>query len=97
KGWQLSQQIRQMVELQQFNLADAWPHSLPMMDIIFMRNVLIYFDTATKQGILTKVRQHLRSDGYLFLGGGETTLNLDEAFEPIQIDNVVCFRLRSNH
>ncbi|MBX2862918.1 MAG: protein-glutamate O-methyltransferase CheR [Leptolyngbyaceae cyanobacterium MAG.088] len=97
KGWQLSQQIRQMVDFQQLNLAAPWPQTLPVMDMIFMRNVLIYFDAVTKKAILKKVRQSLRADGYLFLGGGETTLNLDAAFEPVQIDNVVCFRLRSNH
>ncbi|MEM9161852.1 MAG: protein-glutamate O-methyltransferase CheR [Cyanobacteria bacterium P01_F01_bin.4] len=93
KGWQIDKQIRQMVDFQQFNLADTWP-PLPMMDLILMRNVLIYFDLATKQAILAKVRQHLQPDGYLFLGGGETTINLDAAFEPVSFKKGVCYRLR---
>lgn len=95
KGWQLRPEIRRMVTFQPLNLAESWA-TLPMMDIIFMRNVLIYFELATKRAILTKVRQHLRADGYLVLGGGETTLNLDAAFEPVQFKKTVCFRLRSD-
>ncbi len=59
-----------------------------------MQNVLIYFDIQTKQSILARVRQVLRPNGYLFLGGGETTVNLDSAFEPLQFENGVCYRLK---
>lgn len=93
KGWQIDPHIRQMVKFQQLNLAETWP-LLPMMDIIFMRNVLIYFEPATKQAILARIRQHLRPDGYLFLGGGETTINLDTTFEPVSLKKGVCYRLR---
>ncbi len=84
-----------MVEFQQLNLIQSWS-SLPAMDIIFMRNVLIYFDVETKKAILTKVRKLLKPDGYLFLGGGETTLNLDDSFEQVQINKAVCYRLRNS-
>jgi chemotaxis protein methyltransferase CheR len=40
------------------------------------------------------VRSVLRPDGYLFLGGAETTLNVDEAFEPVQFDRATCYRVR---
>ena len=91
--WQIDAQIRQRVDFTQFNLTEKWP-LMPQMDIIFLRNVLIYFDVQTKQTILTKARQLLQPDGYLFLGGGETTLNLDPAFEPVQFDKAICYRLR---
>lgn len=95
KGWQIEQKIRQMVEFQQINLIQTWP-SLPAMDIIFLRNVLIYFDAETKKAILGKVRRLLRPDGYLFLGGGETTINLDNSFEQVQFDKTVCHRLKAS-
>ncbi len=67
---------------------------MPSMDVIFLRNVLIYFDAATKRQILARVRRVLRPDGYLFLGGAETTLNLDDAFERVQIDRAAAYQLR---
>lgn len=93
QNWQIKDKIRQMVEFRQINLIHPWL-SMPAMDIIFLRNVLIYFDTETKKSTLKKVRQQLRPDGYLFLGGGETTIYLDESFERIQQEGGVCYRLR---
>jgi chemotaxis protein methyltransferase CheR len=77
------------------NLAEAWPQ-LPPMDIVFLRNVLIYFDTETKRAILGKVRRQLRGDGYLFLGNAETTLNLDAGFERVPWEGSGCYRLRGS-
>ncbi len=91
--WQIAENIRQMVEFHQINLIESWP-PLPKMDIIFMRNVLIYFDVETKKVILGKVRGLLRPDGCLFLGGGETTINLDDSFERTQFDRTTYYRLQ---
>lgn len=94
KCWQIKTEIRHMVKFQQLNLAESW-FSIPQMDIIFLRNVLIYFDVEMKQTILAKVQRVLHPQGYLFLGGGETTINLDPAFEPVQLGKAVCYQLRS--
>ena len=94
KVWRINHDLRQQIDYRQFNLAQTWP-TLPTMDIIFMRNVLIYFDVPTKQRILNQVRRVLRPDGYLFLGGGETTITLDAAFRPTQFDKSICYRLRN--
>jgi chemotaxis protein methyltransferase CheR len=94
QGWQIREDLRQMVEFRQINLIHPW-EDLPPMDVILLRNVLIYFETDVKKAILNKVQQQLRSDGYLFLGGGETTFNLDSTFESVQIDQSLCHRLRS--
>lgn len=91
--WQIAEDIRSLVEFRSFNLLQSWA-SLPTMDIIFMRNVLIYFDTKTKKTILAKVRQLLSPDGYLFLGGGETTINLDDSFKRVQFNKSVCYKLQ---
>jgi chemotaxis protein methyltransferase CheR len=92
--WQIKEELRRMVEFRQMNLVDAW-RALPEMDLIFMRNVLIYFDVLTKKAILAKVHRLLRPDGYLFLGAAETTLNLDDRFERLQFDKAGCYRLRN--
>ena len=90
--WQAKQQLRDMLLLRQLNLASQWP-AMPQKDIIFMRNVLIYFDVKTKKAILGKVRRLLKPDGYLFLGAAETTLNLDNGFKRVMIDKSTCYRL----
>jgi chemotaxis protein methyltransferase CheR len=80
--WVVNEDLRRIVSAQFLNLAERWP-VLPQFDLVLMRNVLIYFDVPTKQAILGKVRQHLRPDGLLLLGGAETTMNLDANFERI--------------
>jgi chemotaxis protein methyltransferase CheR len=94
KSWQIVDEIRQMVEFRHLNLIHSWT-PLPQIDIIFLRNVLIYFDVDTKRSILNKVQTYLRTDGYLFLGGGETTFHLDSRFEAIQGKTSLYHRLRS--
>ncbi|MFQ5472909.1 MAG: CheR family methyltransferase [Dehalococcoidia bacterium] len=91
--WVLNDEIRKMVSFQQINLASSWP-PMPQVDLLFMRNVLIYFDTETKKEIFRKVRGVLRNDGYLFLGGAETTVHLDENFERASYKNGGCYCLR---
>ena len=91
--WRIKSEIRRMVEFQQSNLAEPWP-LIPPADLVFMRNVLIYFDVNTKKAILAKIRHVLKPDGYLFLGSSETTLNLDAAFEPISLGKSTCYQLR---
>jgi chemotaxis protein methyltransferase CheR len=59
---------------------------------VFLRNVMIYFDIEMKKQILAKIRRHLKPDGYLFLGGAETTLNLDDNFDRIQVGKTWCYR-----
>jgi chemotaxis protein methyltransferase CheR len=78
-GWVVRESVRKMVDFRQFNLLSG---SLPVssVDILFLRNVLIYFDMATKHAILERLRTALRLDGVLFLGGTETTWNLHEGF-----------------
>ncbi len=92
-SWIISGDLRRMVEFQQMNLAIPWP-ALPRMDVIFLRNVLIYFNAETKKKILANVRGLLRPGGRLFLGGAEPTINLDDAYERVQHDKATIYRLR---
>jgi chemotaxis protein methyltransferase CheR len=92
-GWQVRDDLRQMVEFRPINLSGPWPE-LPPLDLVVMRNVLIYFDGPTKQQILAKIRRVIQPDGYLLLGGAETTYNLDDGFEPVTFDQVSFFRPR---
>jgi len=91
--WYLREEIRNMVTFQVVNLAGTWPF-IPLLDIVMLRNVLIYFAVESKKEILAKVRRILKPDGYLFLGGSETTFGIDDAFERVQLDRTTCYRTR---
>ena len=90
--WQINEDLRRAIDFRRVNLTAAWPF-LPAMDIIMMRNVLIYFDVPTKKAVLARVRRQLRPGGFLFLGGGESTLNLDDSFAPARFGKAICYQL----
>lgn len=92
--WRIREDVRRMIDFREMNLASNWA-GLPVCDLVFLRNVLIYFDDATKRQILGKVRGLMRPGGYLFLGSSETTLNLDSRFEQVKFDRTLCYRVRA--
>jgi chemotaxis protein methyltransferase CheR len=77
--WEIDEQIRRMMTFKPMNLAQPWP-VMPVWDLIFLRNVMIYFDNDVKKTILSRVSSVLGEDGYLVLGGAETTFGLDNSF-----------------
>ena len=81
-GWQISDDIKSMVKYELFNLLDD-PARHGIFDVIFCRNVLIYFDEATKTEVFAKLAKQLAPDGFLFLGGAETIIGLTEEFKPM--------------
>lgn len=92
-NYQIDARLRSMVETKFVNLAEPLP-AMPQMDIVFLRNVLIYFDVDVKRRILASVKKILRPDGYLFLGGAETTMNIDEGWERQTVGRAAVYRLR---
>ncbi|HEX8927020.1 MAG TPA: CheR family methyltransferase, partial [Terriglobales bacterium] len=92
-NWELDSHVRDMVTFRSMNLAGPWS-SIPQIDILLLRNVLIYFDIPMRKKILSCVRRILRQDGYMLMGAAETTLNLDDNFERVQFESCVCYRLR---
>jgi len=91
--WRLKEAVRSMVRYDEMNLVRPWP-TMPPVDIVMIRNVLIYFDVETKKQILSRIRRILRPDGFLFLGGAETTMNLDDNFVRQQFNRSGCYRLK---
>lgn len=90
--WQIKEDLRKSAEFRIINLSENWPH-LPSLDIIMLRNVLIYFDVEMKKSILGKIQKLLKPDGYLFLGAAETTLNLNENFARLNYKKTGCYHL----
>lgn len=94
--WIVRDDLRRMIDFRKINLLDEeLDLAVPQIDIVFLRNVLIYFDKETSQQILGSIRRVLRPDGYLFLGGAETTLFLDDAFERVPLNQAGCYRLKN--
>ena len=87
-GWRISEAIRAMVQFREWNLlADLRP--LGRFDVVFCRNVLIYFDQPTKARVLDAVAQQMPGDGLLYLGGAETVLGITGRFAPLAAERGV--------
>jgi chemotaxis protein methyltransferase CheR len=80
--WQINPDIRGMVAHRQLNLLHDFSQ-LGSFDVIFCRNVLIYFDQETKANIFGRLARSMEPDGFLVLGAAETVVGLTEAFKPI--------------
>jgi chemotaxis protein methyltransferase CheR len=80
--WQITPDIRAMVDFRPFNLLNDFT-PLGTFDVVFCRNVLIYFDQPTKLDILNRIARVMPKDGYLMLGAAETVVGLTEAFKPM--------------
>ncbi|PPR68424.1 MAG: Chemotaxis protein methyltransferase Cher2 [Alphaproteobacteria bacterium MarineAlpha3_Bin1] len=91
--WQLRPEIRSRVEFRELNLIDPWP-PFPKMDIIFLRNVLVYFQSEAKRAILAKIAEQLRPDGFMFMGTAEMPMTADNVFKKMDIPRAGCFRKR---
>jgi chemotaxis protein methyltransferase CheR len=80
--WQIDPSLRAMVQFRELNLLEDM-RALGTFDVIFCRNVLIYFDQTTKGRVLARMAQVMADDGFLYLGGAETVLGITDRFQPI--------------
>ncbi len=80
--WQIDSALRGMVVFKEFNLLESFS-LLGKFDVIYCRNVLIYFDQETKGKVLERIRGSLSADGALFLGAAETVLGITDKFKPV--------------
>jgi chemotaxis protein methyltransferase CheR len=81
--WQIDASLRAMVRYRDGNLLKPFS-DLGTLDVVFCRNVLIYFDTPVKTEVLGRIAQLMPKDGYLFLGGAETVLGISDKFAPLK-------------
>lgn len=92
--WRIMPHLRRNVSFRLMNLTGPLP-AMPQFDVIFLRNVLIYFDVATKKSVLRNVARLLRPDGWLFLGAAETTIGIDDNYERLAAGRTSAYRVRS--
>lgn len=82
ENWQISEQIRGAVRYRAMNLLDDF-RALGSFDVIFCRNVLIYFDVPTKKRVLERMASQVTSPGFLLLGAAETVLGITDQFKTV--------------
>ena len=92
--WFIREDLRKMIDFREMNLACPWP-PIPQMDLVLLRNVMIYFNNDTKRSILERVARLLKPDGYLMLGASETTWGVEDSFERIMIGNTTVFKRKA--
>jgi chemotaxis protein methyltransferase CheR len=80
--WQIAPDLRAMVSFRQLNLLSDFAH-LGAFDLVFCRNVLIYFDLPTKSSVLDRIARVVERDGYLVLGAAETVIGLTDRFKSL--------------
>lgn len=93
--WIVKPSLKSMIEFEQQNLIDRFPSTVHF-DIVLIRNVMVYFDLSTKQNILRRVREVMAEDGCLLLGGAETTIMVDDAFQQHTHGNCSFYRLKKD-
>lgn len=92
--WSIVQECRRLVEFRQMNLVADWP-PMPACDVVFLRNVMLYFDVPTRSALVRRMRRALRTDGSLFLGGAETMLGIDDCYERCMGAGCSYYRVKS--
>lgn len=95
KRWRAGARLRDMVEYRQFNLVSDFDE-LGRFEVIFCRNVLIYFDQETKRDLLNRFCSVLCPGGHLVLGSTESVYGLSEAFEQQRLGRAIWYRLRED-
>ena len=93
--WSIGHDCRKYVEFRRMNLLEAW-QGVPPCDLVFLRNILIYFDVPTRAAILAKMRSTVRPDGALFLGGAETMLGVCDTYDRVEGVGCSVYRPRSS-
>lgn len=91
-SWQVRKEIRDMVSFREHNLLERF--NLGQFDIVFCRNVLIYFSSDLKQDILVRIHGVLRKGGYLILGASESLNSLNQYYEMVQCRPGIIYRAR---
>jgi chemotaxis protein methyltransferase CheR len=81
-GWEIAPELRAMVQFRTLNLLHDFS-PLGQFDVVFCRNVLIYFDQPTKSAVLHRVARQMPDESYLILGAAETVVGLTDAFKPV--------------
>jgi chemotaxis protein methyltransferase CheR len=90
-AWRVKPVLREMITFREMNLIGSW-HTVPEVDIVLLRNVLIYFDLTVKKRILANLLRVVRPGGYLLLGSAESATSIDERFQRVLVGRTTCYQ-----
>ncbi|MCF6324245.1 MAG: protein-glutamate O-methyltransferase CheR [Gammaproteobacteria bacterium] len=93
QSWKIKNVIKQRITFREFNLLTSYA-SLGKFDVIFCRNVLIYFSAETKKDIFFRIASALNPKGYLILGGAESTANYTDSFDVVRLKSGLIYQLK---
>ena len=91
--WELSETVRRMVRFETIDLRQSM-RALGPFDLVFCRNVMIYFDAETKKSILNEIHGTLFRGGWLLLGGAETAFGIEDKFERQTVGSAIVYVAR---
>lgn len=89
--WEVNPELRNFIQFEQLNLADPWPRK-EKFDLIFLRNVLIYFGRNTKSDILQRMSSQLTAQGLLILGAGESAMGIKTGLQRVSLGKSAVYR-----
>ncbi len=92
--WVIDDRVRKMISFIRYNLKNAPPRTFGSFDVVFLRNVIIYFSDEFKRALFEKVARLMSPRGVLFLGTGETTSGYTDAFEVVEDAGYIYYRVR---
>lgn len=92
--WSITNSVRRLITFKQFNLKDPLGGLSGPFDILFLRNVIIYFSDDCKKQLFKNLRRVMKPGGYMFLGAGESTTGYSDAFEVLDHDGTIYYRLK---
>lgn len=92
--WQIKQSIKNKIRFERLNIIRNFPE-LPLMDVIFLRNILIYFDAEHKSNVLKKIIKQLKPSGYLIVGTGETPEQYEPNLKQIKSGKCIFYQLKN--
>ncbi len=93
QGWVVREELRRMVQCRAVNFAEPMPF-LGSFDVVFCRNILIYFDHEMKRNILRRFYDLLQPGGFLVLGSTETLYGLVDCYETLHVGGTILYRRR---
>lgn len=93
-AWYIKDEVKKLVHYSHLNLQSSWMR-IPRCDVVFMRNVLIYFNVDTKRRLIDRMKDILKPEAVLFLGGGETTVGIHPDFKAITFGSATAYQVTS--